>query len=139
MVNRELITNGLLVETPGTYDRCKFLCRRTRRRRRRRKRRTGRAIAGTGAARDDRRRAVRAGRAYTAGAQTVAEHDVAKDRARHTAQTAHVPILPHDADGRHAHDTDRRSDHTERLLATTLPGVHVQQSYRLFLQTTRRY
>lgn len=106
------------------------------RRRRRRRRAAGRAV---GRRRFGRRSTVE--RAQSAVAPSVAEHHVAEDTARHTGETAALPVLPAHPDGNgaeHAAHPYRRPQHTKRVLAATLPGVHVQQSHRLFLQTTRR-
>lgn len=81
------------------------------------------------------------GRAQTAGPPSVAEHDVTENSAGLAAKTAGVPIFPvvpdrHESD--RAHDPGYRSDHSQRFLAATLPGVHFQQGHRVFLQAIRR-
>lgn len=72
------------------------------------------------------------GRTQTAGAPSVPEHDVAENCTGFAAETAGVPIFPIVAD-RHesgrAHDPGHRSDHSQRFLSATLPGVHVQQGH----------
>lgn len=83
-----------------------------------------------------------AGRAQTAGAPHFPEHNVTENRARHTGETAGFPVFPVVPDRRmsdRTYDPGHRPGHPERLFTATLPGVHVQQGHRFFLQTTRRY
>lgn len=94
------------------------------------------------------RRTTAAERAQAAGAPPVPEHHVPEDpdgrrRADQTAAgtAAKVPVRAVHAGrvpDRAANDADRRPVNTHGLLAAALPGVHVQQGHRLFLQTARR-
>lgn len=95
------------------------------------------------AAASGRRRGTAAGRAQGAGPPPVAQHHVAEDAARRADETAaEVPLFPVNPDHRLPDGTDdpnrhHRPEHTRRVLAAALPGVHVQQGHRLFLQTAR--